>query len=71
MIQELTGFVGGIHWDTTKPDGQPKRRLDVSRAKQEFGFEAQISFKEGLKQTIEWYEKQSTEPDQQGLGDHC
>jgi GDP-L-fucose synthase len=68
MIQELTGFVGGIHWDTTKPDGQPKRRLDVSRAKQEFGFEAQISFKEGLKQTIEWYEKQSEDP--QGR-DHC
>jgi len=71
MIKGLTGFVGEIHWDITKPDGQPKRRLDVSRAKQEFGFEAQISFKEGLKQTIEWYEKQSAEPHQQGLGDHC
>ena len=50
LIQELTGFSGEVHWDTTKPDGQPKRRLDVSRAKQEFGFEAGMSFREGLKQ---------------------
>jgi GDP-L-fucose synthase len=57
LIKELTGFSGEVHWDTTKPDGQPKRRLDVSRAKQEFGFEAHMSFREGLKRTVEWYEK--------------
>jgi GDP-L-fucose synthase len=59
LIQELTGFSGDIHWDTAKPDGQPKRRLDVSRAKQEFGFEAQMPFKKGLKKTIEWYQENS------------
>jgi len=59
IIQELTGFSGDIHWDTAKPDGQPKRRLDVSRAKQEFGFEAQMPFKKGLKKTIEWYQENS------------
>jgi GDP-L-fucose synthase len=59
IIQELTGFSGDIHWDTAKPDGQPKRRLDVSRAKQEFGFEAQMPFKKGLKKTIEWFQENS------------
>jgi len=59
LIQKLTGFSGDIHWDTTKPDGQPKRRLDVSRAKQEFGFEAKMPFNKGLKKTIEWYWKNS------------
>jgi len=55
LINELTGYRGEIHWDTTKPDGQPKRCLDVSRAKYEFGFEAAMPFREGLKRTIEWY----------------
>ena len=59
LIQELTGFSGDIHWDTTKPDGQPKRSLDVSRAKKEFGFEAKMPFNKGLKKTIEWYWKNS------------
>jgi len=45
-----------IHWDTSKPDGQPRRCLDVSKAKEEFGFEAKMSFDEGLKKTINWYE---------------
>jgi GDP-L-fucose synthase len=56
LIQELTEYSGEIRWDITKPDGQPKRSLDVHRAKQEFGFEAQMPFKEGLKRTIAWYE---------------
>jgi GDP-L-fucose synthase len=56
LIAELTGFSGEIRWDKTKPDGQPRRRLDVSRAKKEFGFEAKIDLREGLKRTIEWYE---------------
>jgi GDP-L-fucose synthase len=59
LIQELTGFVGEIHWDTSKPDGQPKRSLDVSRAQKEFGFNAKMPFKEGLKRTIEWYQEHS------------
>jgi GDP-L-fucose synthase len=55
LIAELTGFDGEIVWDTTKPDGQPRRCLDVSRAKKEFEFEAKVGFREGLKKTIEWY----------------
>ena len=57
LIARLTGFSGEIVWDTTKPNGQPRRKLDTSRAKAKFGFESQTSFEEGLKQTIEWYKK--------------
>ena len=55
LIAELTGFAGEIVWDTTKPDGQPRRCLDVSRAEQEFGFRATTGFREGLLKTIEAY----------------
>lgn len=54
-IVELTGFQGEIVWDTTKPDGQPRRALDTSRAEREFGFKAQMSFRDGLQRTIDWY----------------
>lgn len=54
-IARLTGFTGEIRWDTSKPDGQPRRCLDTSRARAEFGFQAQTSFEEGLRRTIEWY----------------
>ena len=54
-ICELAGFDGEIEWDTSKPDGQPRRRLDTSKAKAEFGFEARIDLREGLRRTIEWY----------------
>ncbi len=54
-ICELTGFTGRIVWDSSKPDGQPRRSLDTSRAEKEFGFRARIDFEEGLRQTIEWY----------------
>ncbi len=54
-IAIFTGFSGRVRWDSSKPDGQPRRRLDVSRAKEYFGFEAKTSFEEGLKQTIKWY----------------
>ncbi|MFK7694076.1 GDP-L-fucose synthase family protein [Paenibacillus sp. HJGM_3] len=54
-IKELTGFGGGIVWDTSKPDGQPRRRLDTSRAKAAFGFEARTDLLTGLKRTIAWY----------------
>ena len=55
LIVELTGFRGEIVWDSTKPDGQPRRKLDTSRAKAEFGFQAQTDFRAGLGQTIDWY----------------
>ncbi len=54
-IAGLTGFRGTIHWDTSKPDGQPRRCLDVSRAAEAFGFRAQTSFESGLRRTIDWY----------------
>jgi GDP-L-fucose synthase len=60
IIVKETGFTGEIQWDTTKPDGQPRRKLDVSRAKNEFGFESQTSFEEGLKKTIAWYRDNHT-----------
>jgi len=54
-IAALTGFDGKIRWDSSKPDGQPRRRLDTTRAKKYFGFEAKTPFEEGLKVTIDWY----------------
>ena len=54
-IKDLTGFQGEIVWDTNQPDGQPRRCLDTSRAKDFFGFEAQMPFDEGLRKTIEWW----------------
>jgi GDP-L-fucose synthase len=55
LIVELTGFRGQLVWDESKPDGQPRRRLDTMRAKEAFGFVAEIPFADGLRQTIEWY----------------
>ena len=57
LIKELTGFEGMIIWDKTKPDGQPRRKLNTQKAKKEFGFVAKTDFEEGLKKTIEWYKK--------------
>lgn len=54
-IKKLTGYEGKVVWDKTKPDGQPRRMLDVEKAKKEFGFTAKTSFDEGLKNTINWY----------------
>jgi len=59
-IVELTGFTGEIRWDSSKPDGQPRRRLDVSKANEYFGFKAKTPFDEGLKATIDWYRKHKT-----------
>ncbi len=56
MVMELTGFEGTVEWDTSKPDGQPRRCLDISRAEKEFGFRANVSLREGLLRTIEYYE---------------
>ncbi len=55
LIAELTGFQGEIIWDSSKPDGQPRRSLDTSRAKETFDFQAQTEFRAGLRKTIEWY----------------
>ncbi len=55
LIAKLTGFGGKIIWDSAKPDGQPRRMLDVTKAEKEFGFKAKARFEEGLKKTIEWY----------------
>ena len=55
MIARLTGFAGRQVWDTSKPNGQPRRKLDTRRAKTSFGFEAQTPFEEGLRKTIERY----------------
>lgn len=55
LIARLTGFEGKLVWDTTKPNGQPRRKLDISRARDRFGFESHTPFEEGLKRTIDWY----------------
>jgi GDP-L-fucose synthase len=60
-IARHVGFNGNIHWDTSKPNGQPRRRLDVSRAEQGFGFRAQVGFDEGLRLTVNWYMQQVRE----------
>ena len=57
MIARLTGFEGKLVWDTEKPNGQPRRGLDVSRAKDFFGWTAEVSFEEGMRRTIEWYKE--------------
>ena len=57
LIKELTGFEGVVEWDASQPDGQPRRRLDTSKAKEEFGFEAKTSLREGLRRTIRYYEQ--------------
>jgi GDP-L-fucose synthase len=57
FIARLTGFRGEIRWDHSKPDGQPRRSLDTSRAREAFGFTTGTSFEDGLRATIEWYER--------------
>ena len=57
LIAKLSNFTGKINWETSKPDGQPRRSLDTTRASKEFGFKAKTSFEEGLKKTIEWHLK--------------
>lgn len=62
LIAELTGFTGRIAWDASKPNGQPRRALDVSRAEELFGFTAKTGLREGLEQTIAWYRAAMAEP---------
>jgi GDP-L-fucose synthase len=61
LIANKVGYRGALRWDTSRPNGQPRRMLDVSRAKQRFGFEARVSFDEGLDRTIAWYRAQTAE----------
>ena len=61
-IARAVGYRGEIAWDTSKPNGQPRRRLDVSRAERAFGFHARTSFEEGLRRTVEWYRAHRTAP---------
>ena len=68
LVAKLTGFSGTIAWDTSKPDGQPRRMLDTSRAARYFGFVAKTPFDEGLRKTIEWYRQRRTEP--RSAGEH-
>jgi GDP-L-fucose synthase len=58
MIQKSVGYKGEVTWDATKPDGQPRRSLDTSRARDLLGWQAKVSLQDGLQRTIEWYEKQ-------------
>ena len=55
LIAKLTGFKGKTRWDTSKPDGQPRRCVNTEKAFREFGFRAETAFEEGLSRTIEWY----------------
>jgi len=57
LIAKLTGYTGSFKWNTTKPNGQPRRCLDTTRAKEYFGFEAKMTFEQGLEQTIAWYQE--------------
>ena len=61
-IARLTGFRGRIAWDASQPNGQPRCKLDVSRAEKDFGFRSQVNFEEGLRRTIEWYRATMTSP---------
>ena len=55
LVAELVGFDGEIVWDTSMPNGQPRRRLDASRAAELFGFRAQVPLREGIARTVDWY----------------
>jgi GDP-L-fucose synthase len=57
LIVNLTGFKGEIRWDKSKPDGQPRRCLDTAKAEREFGFRAQTALEDGIRNTIEWFER--------------
>jgi len=70
VLCELIGYRGEIRWDTTKPNGQPRRSLDVSRARQAFGFEARTDFETGLRRTVEWWaDRQQQGDDRSDAGD--
>ena len=55
LIADVTGYEGGITWDSSKPNGQPRRSVDATRARELFGFEAKTSLREGIERTVAWY----------------
>jgi len=61
LVAQITRFNGRITWDPTQPNGQPRRKLDTSRAEREFGFHARVDFREGLRRTVDWYERHRTD----------
>jgi len=63
MIGEMVGFEGALVWDPAQPDGQPRRHLDISRADAEFGFRSEVTLEEGLRRTIDWYERYVADAD--------
>ena len=67
IIVDLVGYEGEIRWDNSKPDGQPRRGVDGSRAERAFGFTAHTSFEEGLRRTLDWYLANRTEAEARGL----
>jgi len=71
LIAHLTGFKGEIRWDTSKPDGQPRRCLDTSKAERLFGFRAHTPFEEGLRRTIDWYRLQVAVPETRAGPGRC
>ena len=62
MIQAMTGYAGEVIWDQTKPDGQPRRSLDTSKASDFLGWRARVPLREGLRRTIEWYVQKDLKP---------
>ncbi len=69
IIADEVGFAGELRWDTSKPNGQPRRKLDVSRAQREFGFVARTDFRAGLRETVRWYRAERAKmPDLTGVG---
>ena len=68
LIAKLTGYKGKIIWDRTKPDGQPRRMLDTSRAKEAFGFRANVSLERGLEEVIEWFGNSGRQPEKGVVG---
>ncbi len=66
LIAEVTGFEGQLEWDPSKPDGQPRRALETSRAKELFGFESTTSLEDGLRQTLDWYRQEGPAAPQAG-----
>jgi len=69
-IAANVGYEGEVVWDTTKPNGQPRRKLDVSRAKEYFGFEARVPFDEGIRRTVEWWEANRVGYDERNTAHH-
>jgi GDP-L-fucose synthase len=61
MISEFAGFGGETVWDSSRPDGQPRRYLDVGRARERIGFEAEVGLEEGLRRTVEWFKAKARE----------